>query len=624
VANSSPGLIRRSLRFCWRVVDTSRRITVNLLFLLIAVAVLVAFFTVGPHKLDDKTALVLDLRGTLVEQEAAGARELALAEARGDTKSTTRLRDVLRALALAAKDEHITSVLLMTDELHNAGLPMLHEVALALERFKASGKPVIAWGSHYDQRQYYLAAHATQAYLHPMGLVMIEGFGGYRNYYRDALDKLGVSVNVIRVGTYKSFGEPFTANGPSPEAAEADNFLLKDLWATYTGEVEKARKLPAGALMKSIDQLPEMMKAVDGDAAKLAQNAKLVDGLKTRDELRDLMLARGAPDAAGKTFRQMGMGEFLAQHRPLPYGPAVGVVVAMGDISDGMADAGQIGGLSTSQLVRKAREDDNVKAVVLRVDSPGGSAFGSELIRRELELTRQAGKPVVVSMGNVAASGGYWISMAADEVMADAATITGSIGVFSILPTADKGLDKLGVHTGGATTTWLRGAYDPRRPLEPRLAEVIQSGINHVYADFTGRAAKARKTTPDKIDAVAQGRVWSGQQALARGLVDSVGSYVDALKSAAQRAKLEEGDYRVAYIERDASRLDRLFNFVSGGTASAGAPWLAAWLQAANLEPLQFAPEAARDMAGDLAWLAQAARGDMAFTPLTHCLCRQP
>lgn len=609
------------------MLDTSRRVVVNLIFLAVVLVLAVGWYTSGPRKLADKTALVLDLRGTLVEQDAGSPRDLALARVRGDSRSTTRLRDVLAVLKAGAADPRINSVLLITDELHGAGLPMLHEVAQALERFKASGKPVIAWGSRYDQRQYYLAAHASQIYLHPMGQVLLEGFGGYRNYYRDALDKLGVSVNVMKVGTFKSFGEPYTANGPSPEAAEADNYVLGALWAGYLVDVEKARKLPAGSIMNGINKLPELMKAAEGDGAKLAVSSKLVDGLKTRDQLRDAMLKQGERDVANKTFRQVGMDEYLGMQKPQLSGGVVGVIVAMGDITDGTANAGQIGGLSTAALVRQARDDDDVKAIVLRVDSPGGSAFGAELIRRELELTRQAGKPVVVSMGNVAASGGYWIAMAADEVVADASTVTGSIGVFTLLPTADKALDKLGVHTGGATSTWLRGAYDPRRPLDPRLADVIQSGINHIYMDFTTKAAQARKTTQPKIDQVAQGRVWTGQQALARGLVDTVGSYDDALKSAARRAKLGD-DYRVAYIERGISRLDKVLRFVglSGVSVDVQLQWLPQWLTGGPVGPvdaLQFAPQAARDMVDDLAWLAQAA-GGQAFAPLTHCLCRQP
>jgi protease-4 len=270
----------------------------------------------------------------------------------------------------------------------------------------------------------------------------------------------------------------------------------------------------------------------------MALDSKLVDGLKTRDQLRQLMIERGAKDKEGRTFRQVSLEGYLAHLRPGTDGDAVGVIVAEGEIIDGKARPGTVGGLSTSELIRKARGDDKIKAIVLRVNSPGGSAFGSELVRRELELARAAGKPVVISMGNVAASGGYWISMSADEVMADPATVTGSIGVFGLLPTADKALGKIGVHTEGVTTTWLGGAGDPRLPYNQRVGDLLQLGINHVYAEFTTNAAKARKTTPEKIDAVGQGRVWSGAQAKERGLVDSLGGFNEALKSAAKRGNL--------------------------------------------------------------------------------------
>jgi protease IV len=278
------------------------------------------------------------------------------------------------------------------------------------------------------------------------------------------------------------------------------------------------------------------------------------------------MIQRGAPDDNEKTtFRQVGFDDYLQRLKPHRQGDAVAVVVAEGEIGDGEAPPGRIGGLSTAALIRKAREDVQVKALVLRVDSPGGSAFGAELIRRELELTRAAGKPVVVSMGDLAASGGYWVATAADEVMADAATVTGSIGVFTLLPTAEKALDKLGVHTGGVTTTWLGAAYDPRRAIDPRFAAVVQSSVDHTYADFIARVAAARKRSPAQIDAVAQGRVWTGAQALQRGLVDRLGSYRDALEVAAQRGKLpgaDHADFRVTYLEREPGRLQQLLELI--------------------------------------------------------------
>ena len=628
MSRSTFSYIRSGFAFFWRALDTGRRAVLNLLFLVIVLALLYAIFGGGVKPLQPKTTLVLDLKGQLVEQTSVNARDAVLANVRGgEVHKMTQLRDVLAVLDNAAKDKDIGAMVLLTDDLQSSGQAILREVAAGLDRFRAAGKPVIAWGSSYDQNQYLLAAHSSEVYMHPMGMVMLEGFGRYRNYYRDALDKLGVTVNLLRVGTYKSFGEPFIANGPSPAAAEADSYLNNALWASYTDNVEKARKLPQGLVMKVINDLPTQVNAVNGDLAKLSLSAKLVDGLKTKDEIRKMMIARGEPDADGKTFRQVGFDDYLARVHPKLTGDAVGVIVAEGEISDGNAGPGSVGGDSTSKLIRMAREDKNIKALVLRIDSPGGSAFASELIRRELELTRAAGKPVVVSMGNVAASGGYWISMASDEVIADPNTITGSIGVFAILPTADKVIDKLGIHTAGQPTTWLGDATNPLRPLDPRFGQVIQGSINHIYAEFTGKAAAARKTTPEKIDAVAQGRVWTGAQAKDRGLVDTLGSYGDALKSAAQRAKLG-ADYRVVYIERDLSKFDRLIEMVGGGTAQAAvdavAKAVAAQLKLGAAATTGLPPNAATGIANDFGWLSEITAQHKPFTAITHCLCQSP
>ncbi|MQA39339.1 signal peptide peptidase SppA [Rugamonas aquatica] len=627
MSRSTFSYIRSGCAFLWRALDTGRRAVLNLLFLFVLIVLGYAIFGGGAKPLQSKTTLVLNLKGQLVEQSSGNARDALLTSVRGgENHKMMQLRDVLSVLETAAKDPEITGAVLLTDEMEGGGQAMLREVAAGLERFKASGKPVVAWGSSYDQRQYLLAAHASEVYLHPMGVVMLEGFGRYRNYYRDALDKLGVTVNLLRVGTYKSFGEPYIANGPSPAATEAEAYLNNALWASYTGDIEKARKLPEGLVMKTINDLPAQVAAVNGDLAKLTLSAKLVDGLKTKDEVREMMIKRGALDTEGKSFRQISFDDYLARVRPKFTGDAVGVIVAQGEISDGSTGPGAIGGDSTSKLIRAAREDDHIKAVVLRVDSPGGSAFASELIRRELELTRAAGKPVVVSMGNVAASGGYWISMSSDEVIADPNTITGSIGVFAILPTADKVIDKLGIHTAGQPTTWLGDASNPLRPLDPRFGQVIQGSINHVYAEFTGRAAKARKTTPEKIDAVAQGRVWTGAQAKERGLVDTLGSYGDALKSAAKRAKLT--DYRVVYIERETSKFDRLVEMVGGSAARAVAQSVAqtlgAQLKVGVTASTGLPPNAAVGIVNDLGWLSEVSAARKPFTAITHCLCESP
>lgn len=627
MARSPFSYIRSGFAFFWRMLDAGRRTVLNLLFLALLILLAVAIFGGGAKPLAPKTTLVLDLKGQLVEQSSTSPRDALLTGVQGgESVRMLQLRDVLKVLAAAAKDPDIGSAVLLTDDMQGGGPAMLREVASAIERFKASGKPVVAWGSNFDQRQYLVAAHANEVYLHPMGVVMLEGYGRYRNYYRDALDKLGVTVNLMRVGTYKSFAEPYIANGPSPAAAEADAYLNNALWSAYTDNVEKARKLSQGQIMKTIDELPAKVVEFNGNLAKITLAAKMVDGLKTRDEIRDLMTKRGALDDEGKSFRQVSFDDYLArQHDPLT-GDAIGVVIAQGEISDGTAGPGSIGGDSTSKLIRAAREDKNIKAVVLRVDSPGGSAFASELIRRELELTRAAGKPVVVSMGNVAASGGYWISMATDEVIAEPNTITGSIGVFAILPTAEKVVDKLGIHTAGQPTTWLGDAYNPLRPLDPRFVQVMQGSVNHIYSEFTTRAARARKTTPEKIDAVAQGRVWTGAQAKERGLVDTLGSYSDALASAAKRAKL--GEYRIVYIERETSKFERVLEMVGGSAAQAVAQSVSRAVSAqVNLgvtAATGLPPGAVGGVAQDLAWLADIKASRKPFTAITHCLCQVP
>ncbi|MBX3621568.1 MAG: signal peptide peptidase SppA [Rhizobacter sp.] len=609
---------RRWFGRAWWLIDGFRRLVLNLLFLVIVAIVIVAIVTSGPPALQDNTALVLNLRGPLVEQHAAGVRDAAMAQLVGDAPRSTQLRDVLAVLDAAAQDPKIGRAVLVLDEFKGGGMASEREVAAALQRFRASGKKVVAWGGGYDQRQYYLAAQADEVYMHPMGMVFMQGFGRYQNYYRDALDKVGVSVNLVRVGTYKNFGEPFTLNGPSPESIEANGLLYNGLWSGYLDGVEKARKLPAGSVMAVINDLPQRLAAAGGDPGKLALASKLVDGLKTQDELRTLMIERGAKDDDGKTFRQVSFDDYLARQKPKLIGDAIGVVVAEGEIVDGRAPAGTVGGTSTAELIRKARNDKTIKAVVLRVNSPGGAVYGSELIRRELELTRAAGKPVVVSMGDVAASGGYWISMSADEVIADPGTITGSIGVFALLPTADKALEKIGVHTAGTTTTWLAGAGDPRLPPDPRFTALVQTAINQIYSEFTGRAAKARKTTPDKIDAVAQGRVWTGAQAKERGLVDTLGSYADALKSAARRAQLGD-DPRVVYIQPEPDRAERLLEWLGGGVRAAVAEHLDT-----QLAPLAMPSAVAQDARRELGWLVEMTEGRKPYAAVTHCLCQQP
>jgi len=612
----SPGLLRRMVGGLYRGLDATRRFVVNLVFLFVLVIVISVLFSGGSRlKVQDDTALVLAIKGDVVEEFTGSAREAEFAETLGGEAKETQLRDIVATIDAASRDVRIPRMVLLLDDMGGAGMAKLHEVAGALDRFRAAGKQVVAWGSSFDQRQYFLAAHADEIYLHPMGGVLLAGFGGYRNYYHDALEHLGVSVNVFRVGKYKSFVEPFTSNGPSREASEAEAYWLNDAWASYTGGVETARHLPAGTINALIADAPARLVAIGGNTARFALDEKLVDGLKTRDELRALMLQRGKADNEHKTFRQVSFDDYRGQvPESGDRSHSVGIIVAAGNISDGNEAQGAIGGRSTAELIRHAREDNAVKALVLRVDSPGGSAFGSELIRRELELTRQAGKPVVISMSDVAASGGYWITTSADRVLADPATITGSIGVFGVFPTADRTLDKIGVHTGGTTTTWLAGATDLRRPLDSRLGTIVQSSVEYIYKEFLGRVSQARKMPTEKVHEIAQGRVWTGQQARERGLVDELGGLQQAVTVAASLAKLDD-KHHTGYIEAEPKGWTRLLASLPGAHLRASA------LDLLGLRVPPVVQQATAPIAADLSWLVARPGNQGVFA---YCLCTAP
>ncbi len=616
----------------WRLLSATGQALLNLLLLALLGAAVWWLLNPAHPALPAKTALVLELRGTLVEQRSGlNVRERLLGFSGGAETEETRLRDVLAVLDAAAQDPQITHALLATDGLNGGSLPALREVAQALQRFKAAGKPVLAWGMQYDQRQYFLAAHASEVWLNPMGHVLVDGYGRQRVYYKGLFDKLGITAQVVRAGKYKSAVETYTATGPSPETTESESLVWNTLWASTTAAIEKARKQPAGSVAAAIDSLPASLQAEQGDPAAWALKRQWVDALKSRDGMRQAMIEKGVLDDDSKSFSQVSLGAYLARIKPAKDGKAVGVVVAQGVIVDGRAAPGTVGGVSTSDLIRKAREDDNIAALVLRVDSPGGSATASEQVRRELELTRQAGKPVVVSMAGLAASGGYWISMAADEVLADEATITGSIGVVGLLPSAQGALDKLGLNTAGVSTTWLGGQGDPRRAQDPRFVALMQSAVNGLYGQFTQMVATARNSTPEKINELAQGRVWSGKDALARGLVDGLGSQGDAINSAIKRAKLPGGT-RVQYIEQTPGRLQQVLQaFGMAGVTDDGASAPAAGAAPAATAALQASLLATglplpvlQAVAQDLAWLAQANPTGQPFAMATHCLCVAP
>ncbi len=611
-----PNLFVRFVRGSYQALDASRRFAMNLLFLVIVLLIIAAIAGSAP-RLEPKTALVIAPKGAIVEQYSASPSDRAMAKLLGDEIYELQLRDVLRAIDGAATDPMIVRIVIVPDQLARAGHATLREIGAALERFKASGKEIVAYADGMDHRGYYLAAHANKIYLHPEGAVFLEGLGRYRTYFKDAFDKFGIEARLFRVGEYKSAGEPYVRGDQSPEAREADLYWMSDIWARYLDHLATLRGLDAQALAASLEALDAEITARGGDLAKLALDQKLVDELKTRDELRAMLIAAGAADDEDEeTFRQIDVESYamLAAARELELGkPAIAVVVAEGDIVDGDQPPGLVGGDSTARLIRKAREDDDVKAIVLRVDSPGGGVFPSEVIRREVELTKKAGKPVVASMGDVAASGGYWISMNADEIVASESTITGSIGIYGLWFNVPQAMGKLGLRTDGVGTSWLSGAINPTREYDPRLGTVIQSVIDRGYAEFVGKVATARGKSAEEVDTVARGRVWSGEQARERGLVDTLGTFADAVASAAERAGVD--DYQVRYVEKELSAFERFMLDLSASSLAAHARGHAFALPAA------FLPNEQIDELVALRRLVRDAVGKRPAAVYAHCEC---
>ena len=551
------------LRVFGRGLNIVRLIVLNVMFF----AFLWLFFLVmlaasAPKRLNyiqDSSVLVLRPEGRLVEQYSISPLQRVMAKLSGDEAKEVQVRDLVGVIDAAAKDSRITRIVLDPGHVHSGGFAALTEVGAALDRFRAAGKPVIAWGADLDQYQYYLAAHADRVLLDPQGSLFITGLSNYRLFYKDLLDKLGVSVYLFRVGQFKSAAEPFVLDHASPESKEADSYWMGGLWDAYIGDIAKLRKLDAAAVRSDIDNLPDRLAAAQGDLAKLALDEHLVDGLSTRSELIDMLRSQGVPAGDdGNGIRGVSLDRYAATvpDRNTPGASAVTVVVAEGEISSGKQQAGSVGGESTAALIRSARENKRTKALVLRVNSPGGEVYAAEEIRREVALTRKAGIPVVVSMGDVAASGGYWISMNADQIYAEPNTITGSIGIFGMYFTVPGALSKLGINTDGVGTAPLAGAFNISRPLDPKVGSVIQSIIDKGYRDFVGGVAQARGKDFAAINAVAQGRVWTGSQAQRRGLIDQLGGLDVAVQKAADLAKLGK-DYAVRYQEQPMGAFER-------------------------------------------------------------------
>ncbi|EHJ9983089.1 signal peptide peptidase SppA [Vibrio parahaemolyticus] len=546
------GLIFKGI---WKSITFIRLALANLIFLLMIAVFYFAFTYTGEGRpvIEKESALVMNLSGPIVEQRryVNPMDSVAGSLLGNEMPKENVLFDIVDTIRYAKDDAKVSGLVLALRDLPETNLTKLRYIAKALNEFKASGKPVYAVGDFYNQSQYYLASYADKVYMAPDGGILIKGYSAYSMYYKTLLEKLDVSTHVFRVGTYKSAIEPFIRDDMSDAAKESATRWVTQLWSAFVDDVTTNRNINAKVLNPTMEELLTEMKSVDGDLAQLAVKMGLVDELATRQDIRTLFAKEFGSDGKD-SYNAISYYDYLATIRP-DYTLAnhdIAVVVASGAIMDGQQPRGTVGGDTVASLLRQARNDEKVKAVVLRVDSPGGSAFASEVIRNEVEALKKAGKPVVVSMSSLAASGGYWISMSADKIVAQPTTLTGSIGIFSVITTFEKGFSKLGINTDGVGTSPFSGD-GITTGLSEGASQAFQLGIEHGYKRFISLVGSNRAMTVEEVDKVAQGRVWTGQDALSFGLVDQMGDFDDAVELAAKLANVT--DYGIYWVEEPLS-----------------------------------------------------------------------
>lgn len=569
-------MIGRFFYRIWKTVDVAGRFFIGLIAITLFV-LLVRSCVSGPDlpKINEGSALILNPAGVLVEQEkyVDPIKEI-VAGSKGAEDSETSMYDLLDAIEYAKEDDDISVLVIQTNNLMGAygGISKYQDLRDAIADFKTSGKKVIAVGDGYSQGQYYLASAADEVYMNPKGGLMFEGMARTGTYFKSALDKLGVNVHVFRVGTFKSAVEPFIRDDMSEAAKEANIEWLGDLWQQMQNDIAGSRDMEVAEFDNFIENYLEIIKENNGDGAQAAVEHGFVDKLMTRGEFREHMINTVGFNDKKDSYQAIGFSKYLKARRPLIDMPSgkdkVAVIVAKGEIVDGNRKEGIIGGDSTARLIRKARLDDSVKAIVMRVDSPGGSAFASEVIRSELALAQKEGKIVVSSMAGMAASGGYWISATSDEIWAHPTTITGSIGIFGMVPTFEEPLDKLGIHRDGVGTTKWSRSFDVMSGISDDLKAVIQVNIEKGYDDFLSLVAEGRDMTKQEVDNIAQGRVWSGEDAHRLGLVDKLGDLDDAVDSAAKLANIS--DYEVRFIMRELDPTEQMIREILQNAHASG------------------------------------------------------
>ncbi|ELL6535883.1 signal peptide peptidase SppA [Salmonella enterica] len=554
-------------KWTWRVLNFVREMVLNLFFIFLVLVGVGIWMQIGNGSNSEQTArgaLLLDISGVIVDKPSTNHRLGALGRqlfgASSDRLQENSLFDIVNAIRQAKDDRNITGIVLDLKNFTGADQPSMRYIGKALREFRDSGKPVFAVGENYTQGQYYLASFANKIWLSPQGQVDLHGFATTGLYYKTLLDKLKVSTHVFRVGTYKSAVEPFIRDDMSPAAREADSRWIGELWQNYLHTVSANRQISPQQLFPGAQAIIDGLTSVGGDTAKYALDHKLVDALASSADVEKALTKQFGWSKTENNYRAISYYDYSLK-TPADTGGTIAVIFANGAIMDGEETPGNVGGDTTASQIRDARLDPKVKAIVLRVNSPGGSVNASEVIRAELAAAKAAGKPVVVSMGGMAASGGYWISTPANYIVASPSTLTGSIGIFGVINTVENSLSSIGVHSDGVSTSPLAD-ISMTKALSPEVQQMMQLSIEYGYKRFITLVADARKRTPEQIDKIAQGHVWTGEDAKANGLVDSLGDFDDAVAKAAELAKLKQ--WHLDYYQDEPTVLDMVMDSMTG------------------------------------------------------------
>ncbi|EJQ9806062.1 signal peptide peptidase SppA [Salmonella enterica] len=554
-------------KWTWRVLNFVREMVLNLFFIFLVLVGVGIWMQIGNGSNSEQTArgaLLLDISGVIVDKPSTNHRLGALGRqlfgASSDRLQENSLFDIVNAIRQAKDDRNITGIVLDLKNFTGADQPSMRYIGKALREFRDSGKPIFAVGENYSQGQYYLASFANKIWLSPQGQVDLHGFATNGLYYKTLLDKLKVSTHVFRVGTYKSAVEPFIRDDMSPAAREADNRWIGELWQNYLHTVSANRQISPQQLFPGAQAIIDGLTSVGGDTAKYALDHKLLDALASSADVEKALTKQFGWSKTENNYRAISYYDYSLK-TPADTGGTIAVIFANGAIMDGEETPGNVGGDTTASQIRDARLDPKVKAIVLRVNSPGGSVNASEVIRAELAAARAAGKPVVVSMGGMAASGGYWISTPANYIVASPSTLTGSIGIFGVINTVENSLSSIGVHSDGVSTSPLAD-ISMTKALSPEVQQMMQLSIEYGYKRFITLVADARKRTPEQIDKIAQGHVWTGEDAKANGLVDSLGDFDDAVAKAAELAKLKQ--WHLDYYQDEPTVLDMVMDSMTG------------------------------------------------------------